>query len=128
MATRQPAPPPPPVAKVDLYSRRFSADCMRAKSIFDRKGAVYSEYIIDTDEENERVMLYRSGGESSVPQIFINGKAIGGLSALEKLDAVGELDQILGQPPRDIIAEEAKAADRSGGGTLRNLLGRFGRR
>jgi glutaredoxin 3 len=141
MVPRQQAPtppPPPPVAKVDVYTHRFSADCMRAKALLDRKGAIYSEYIIDSDEESERVMRLRSGGESSVPQIFINGRAIGGVEPLEALDVAGQLDVLLGEAPRDLNAEErkkalqaqqnAQSAEGQGQSLVRGLLNRFGRR
>lgn len=124
-----PAPPPPPVAKVDLYRHRFSADCMRAKALLDRKGVTYNEFIIDSDDESRQVMLQRSGGNSSVPQIFINGRAIGGTDQLEGLDAAGQLDVILSERPRDINAEEALARqdqrqNETGG---RGLFARFWR-
>lgn len=128
-AQKAPAPPPPPVAKVDMYTERFSADCMRAKALLDRKGVTYNEFIIDSDDESREVMMQRSGGKKSVPQIFINGRSIGGTEQLEGLDASGQLDLILGERPRDFVAEEAKAAKatpQSGGGG-RGLFARFGR-
>lgn len=130
MASAQPAPaPPPPVAKVDFYRHRFSADCMRAKALLDRKGVTYNEFIIDSDDESRQVMLRRSGGNSSVPQVFINGRAIGGTDQLEGLDAAGQLDVILGERPRDILAEEARARQdqRRNEGGVRSLFARFGR-
>lgn len=120
-----PAPPPPPVAKVDLYTRRFSADCMRAKALLDRKGVAYNEFIIDSDDESREVMLQRSGGNSSVPQIFINGRAIGGTEQLEALDTAGQLDVILGERPRDIHAEEANKAQNQPESGARGLFARF---
>ncbi len=123
-----PAPPPPPVAKVDLYRHRFSADCMRAKALLDRKGVAYNEFIIDSDDESRQVMLQRSGGNSSVPQIFINGRAIGGTEQLEALDLAGQLDVILGERPRDIHAEEARAMQQDQSQNRgRGLFARFGR-
>ena len=132
MAPAQPAPtsPPPPVAKVDLYRRRFSADCMRAKALLDRKGVTYNEFIIDSDDESRQVMLQRSGGNSSVPQIFINGRAIGGTEQLEALDLAGQLDVILGELPRSAQSEGAPTAQASEVATpsgMRGLFARFGR-
>jgi glutaredoxin 3 len=118
------------VAKVDFYRNRFSADCMRAKALLDRKGVTYNEFIIDSDDETREVMLQRSGGNSKVPQIFINGRAIDGTELLEALDASGQLDVMLGEAPRDVHAEEAgatqKGQSRNSSG-VRGLLGRFGR-
>lgn len=123
-----PAPPPPPVARVDLYRRRFGADCMRAKALLDRKGVTYNEFIVDSDDESRLVMLQRSGGNSSVPQIFINGRAIGGIDQLEALDLSGQLDLILGEQPRNVHAEEAAAAaDAKPQGSGRGLFARFSR-
>ncbi len=132
MAPAQPAPtpPPPPVAKVDFYRHRFSADCMRAKALLDRKGVTYNEFIIDSDDESRQVMLQRSGGNDSAPQIFINGRAIGGTEQLEALDLAGQLDLILGEQPRDVHAEEAKAAqvsEEAPQSGVRGLFARFGR-
>ena len=112
-----------------MYTRRFSPDCMRAKGLLDRKGVTYSEFIIDSDLESEQVMLQRSGGSNNVPQIFINGRTIGGLPQLEALDASGQLDVMLGERPRNILAEEAEAADQntdppSGGRGLFSLFRR----
>lgn len=131
--SRQPVPPPPPVAKVDMYTTRFSAECMQAKTILDRKGVAYSEFIIDHDDESREVMLKRSGGRESVPQIFINGRGIGGVEALQTLQASGQLDVLLGERPRNFVAEEAEAAraadqDAERGGAGRwNPFSRFGR-
>lgn len=128
-----PAPPPPPVAKVDLYRHRFGVDCMRAKALLDRKGVTYNEFIIDSDDESRQVMLQRSGGNTSVPQIFINGRAVDGMAQLEALDAAGQLDVILGEQPRDIHAEEARAAQAAQASEaapqsgMRGLFARFGR-
>ncbi|MFM7754391.1 MAG: glutaredoxin domain-containing protein, partial [Cyanobium sp.] len=66
------SPPPPPAARVDIYTRRFSAECMRAKALLDGKGAFYNEFITDSDEESLEVMRRRTGGKQDVPQIFIN--------------------------------------------------------
>lgn len=101
---------------------------MRAKALLDRKGVTYNEFIIDSDDESRQVMLQRSGGNSNVPQIFINGRAIGGMDQLESLDAAGQLDLLLGERPRDFHAEEAAAAaDARPQGGGRGLFARFAR-
>lgn len=87
-----------PPAKVEIYTFRFSSDCIRAKGLLDRLGVTYNEYIIDDDEMNKEVMMKRAGGRTSVPQIFIDGKGIGGYAELQKLDSVGELAVLLRLP------------------------------
>lgn len=115
MQPQPPAKPGPPVAKVDLYTERFSADCMHAKGFLDRKGVTYNEFVIDNDPEVREVMHQRAGAKSKAPQIFINGRGIGGWQQLEGLEAGGELDVLLAQKPRDIVQEENRAARNAAG-------------
>ena len=86
-----------PVAKVEIYTWRFCPFCVRAKSLLDRKGVVYSEYGIDGDNEARRQMTLRAQGRSSLPQIFINNLGIGGCDELHALERRGELDALLGR-------------------------------
>ncbi len=87
-----------PPAKVEIYTFRFSSDCIRAKGLLDRLGVTYNEYIVDDDDINKEVMMKRAGGHTSVPQIFIDGKGIGGYAELQKLASVGELEALLRLP------------------------------
>jgi glutaredoxin 3 len=87
-----------PPAKVEIYTFRFSPDCIRAKGLLDRLGVTYNEYIVDDDDLNKDVMMKRAGGHTTVPQIFIDGKAIGGYTELQQLDSVGELAFLLRLP------------------------------
>ena len=43
-------------------------------------------------------MIQRAGGRMTVPQIFIDGKHIGGSDELYALDGAGRLDPLLGKP------------------------------
>ncbi len=92
----EPAVKPP--AKVEIYTFRFSSDCMRAKGLLDRLGVTYNEFIIDDDDLNKEVMMKRSGGRTSVPQIFIDGRAIGGYPELQSLNNGGQLSTLLRLP------------------------------
>lgn len=91
----QDAPEVKPPAKVEIYNYRFTSDCILAKGLLDRLGVTYNEFIIDDDEINKEVMMKRSGGRTSVPQIFIDGIAIGGYVELQKLNACGVLAALL---------------------------------
>ena len=86
----------PWVAKVEIYSRRFCADSMRTKGIFDRKHIQYNEYLIDDDIVNSSAMTQRSQGQHSTPQVFIDGNHVGGLQQVIQLEETGDLDFILG--------------------------------
>lgn len=86
-------------ANVEIYTWRFCPFCIRAKGLLDRKRVTYSEYLIDGDETARQAMIRRSEGRSTVPQIFINNRGIGGCDDLFALDQKGLLDQLLGITP-----------------------------
>ncbi|MFM7267083.1 MAG: glutaredoxin 3 [Cyanobium sp.] len=83
-------------AKVEIYTWRFCPYCIRAKGLLDRKQVTYSEYLIDGDDEARQAMMRRAEGRSTVPQIFINNRGIGGCDDLFALDQKGLLNALLG--------------------------------
>lgn len=84
--------------KIVIYSTTTCPYCVRAKDLLNRKGAKYTEYLVDSDMSKREEMLHLSGGRRTVPQIFINDKHIGGCDDLYQLDAEGKLDEMLKQP------------------------------
>jgi glutaredoxin 3 len=83
-------------AKVEIYSWRFCPYCIRAKGLLDRKGVVYNDYLIDGDDGAREAMARRAMGRTTLPQIFINDRGIGGCDELYELDRRGQLDALLG--------------------------------
>ena len=77
-----------------MYTTFFCPFCMRAKSLLKKKGVEYTEIGVDGDPALRQQMTERSG-ERTVPQIFIDGKPIGGSDELVALDGSGELDRLL---------------------------------
>jgi glutaredoxin 3 len=69
--------------------------CVRAKDLLTRKGVVFTEHHIDSNDELRNTMITRSGGRRSVPQIFINDQAIGGCDDLYALEHAQKLDDLL---------------------------------
>ncbi len=53
------------------------------------------------DPEQRRQMVEKSGGRRTVPQIFIDGRHIGGFDELSALEASGELDRLLAAKPQN---------------------------
>jgi glutaredoxin 3 len=78
-----------------MYSTAFCGYCQRARNLFERKGVNVREIKIDEDAGERTVMLKRSGGRRTVPQIFIGERHIGGFDELAALDRAGELDKLL---------------------------------
>jgi len=86
-------------ARVELYTWPSCPYCVQAKRLLNKKGVTYQEYAIDGDEEARSKMSERAGGKRTVPQIFINGKGIGGCDELYQLERRGALDPLLLEAP-----------------------------
>ena len=83
------------MAKVEIYTKMLCPFCTRAKKLLDGKGAGYDEYDITLGGPKRAEMLQRANGRSTVPQVFIDGRHIGGSDDLAALDASGGLDPLL---------------------------------
>ena len=80
---------------VVMYSTAFCGYCTRARALLDRKGVAVTEIKVDEKPEDRAEMLARSGGQRTVPQIFIGDRHVGGYDQLAALDRSGELDRLL---------------------------------
>ena len=85
------------MAKVEIYTTSSCGFCVRAKRLLELKKVAYDETPIDRGGESRAQMLQRANGRSSVPQIFIGGKHIGGCDDLMALEMDGKLDAMLAQ-------------------------------
>ena len=84
------------MAKIEVFTKFFCPYCSRAKALLDRKGVEFQEIDLTTDRAGFDAMVERAGGARTVPQIFIDGKHIGGSDDMAALDARGGLDPLLG--------------------------------
>jgi glutaredoxin 3 len=84
------------MATVEIYTTPMCPYCARAKRLLDRKGVAYSEVDLWQEPGRRDEMLKRSDGRRTVPQIFIDGRGVGGSDELHALEARGELDRLLG--------------------------------
>ena len=82
-------------AKVEIYTKFACPYCVRAKHLLDGKGVDYAEHDITMGGERRDEMLERAPGARTVPQIFIDGIAIGGSDELRELEYDGKLDTLL---------------------------------
>lgn len=82
-------------AKVEIYTWSTCPFCIRAKMLLDRKGVEYTEYNLDGDEAGRAKMSERANGRTSVPQIFIDDRHVGGCDDIHALDRKGQLDSLL---------------------------------
>jgi glutaredoxin 3 len=87
------------VATVEVYSTQYCPFCVRAKALLKNKGIEFREIDVTHDPAGREKMVELAGGRRTVPEIFINGKIIGGFDELRALDLAGKLDQMLAETP-----------------------------
>lgn len=80
-------PSPPDIV---LYTKRWCAYCTLAKDLLERRGLPYRAIDVSEDAE-KRAWLVATTGKKKLPQIFIDGRAIGGFAELRDLDREGRL-------------------------------------
>jgi glutaredoxin 3 len=83
------------VPLVEIYTKTFCGFCWRAKQLLDAKGIEYREIPVDFGGTPKDEMVQRSSGRTTVPQIFIGGRHIGGCTELVSLERDGKLDELL---------------------------------
>lgn len=83
------------MAKVEIYTKMFCPYCSRAMSLLASKGVDVEEYDISLGGPKRVEMLQRANGGSTVPQIFIDGRHVGGSDDLAALERAGKLDALL---------------------------------
>jgi len=76
--------------KIEIYTTQVCGYCVLAKNLLDQKGLVYEEIDV-TEDATRRSWLVETTGLRTVPQIFIDGEAIGGYDDLVILNESGEL-------------------------------------
>ena len=84
------------MSNIVIYTTGTCPYCIRAKALLERKGAGFEEIRVDLESQRRDEMVTRSSGVTSVPQIFIGERHIGGCDDLFELDFDGELDPLLG--------------------------------
>jgi glutaredoxin 3 len=84
------------MAEVVVYSTEYCPYCVRAKHLLAKKGVPFQEVDV-TDDPGKRKWLMDVTRQRTVPQVFINGKPVGGFDDLARLDRAGELDRLLAE-------------------------------
>ena len=83
-----------PESSVFMYTTRYCPFCIRARELLSTKGVAYEEIAVDGDQDKRREMIARSG-RSTVPQIWIGDRHVGGFDDLWVLEQQGRLDELL---------------------------------
>ena len=83
------------MAKVEIYTKTFCGFCVRARHLLQSKGVAFDEYVIDGGGPKREEMIQRANGRTTVPQIFIDGRHVGGCNDLYDLERDGTLNELL---------------------------------
>jgi glutaredoxin 3 len=85
-------------ARVEVYTTDYCYYCTRARRLLRARYIPFAEIDV-TGDDDRRAWLVRSTGRRTVPQIFIDGRSIGGFDELRALDGCGDLVGLLAPPP-----------------------------
>jgi glutaredoxin 3 len=83
------------MADVIIYTREYCGYCARAKALLESKGVAFTEHDATYSKELRAEMVQKSNGGSTFPQIFIDGRHVGGCDDLHALERAGKLDPLL---------------------------------
>ena len=80
---------------VEIYTKSTCPYCWRAKQLLTQKGIEFTEIGVDWGGPEKQTMVQRAGGRTTVPQIFIGDRHVGGCDDLFELEREGRLDALL---------------------------------
>ena len=82
-------------ADIVIYTTAMCGFCARAIRLLDSKKIAYREVDVTLQPALRQEMRSRSGGRTSVPQIFVNDEHLGDCTEIYALEAAGKLDSLL---------------------------------
>jgi glutaredoxin 3 len=85
------------MAQVTMYTKTYCPHSKHARELMRSKGVPFDDIDVTEDESRFAEMVERSGGGTTVPQVFIGGRHVGGADALDELNERGDLDAMLGR-------------------------------
>jgi glutaredoxin 3 len=85
------------MARVEIYTKSTCGYCIRARRLLETKQVEFIEYVIDGGGPMRMEMIQRAGGRTTVPQIFVGGRHIGGCDDLYALERDGKLNDLFAQ-------------------------------
>ena len=83
------------MAEVEIYTTPLCPYCWRAKRLLKSKDITFVEIDLWQQPQRRAEMIERAEGRTTVPQLFVNGRAIGGSDELAALEGDGKLDALL---------------------------------
>lgn len=83
------------MAHVEIYTKPTCGFCHMAKRLLSSKGVSFAEVNISAQPERRAEMIQRADGSTTVPQIFVGDRHVGGCDDLMALERGGKLDALL---------------------------------
>ncbi len=80
---------------IQIYTQPWCPFCERAVHLLSTKGVPFQEIDAPHGSSARTEATKRSGGRTTMPQIFIGERHIGGCDDLVALDRAGKLDALL---------------------------------
>jgi glutaredoxin 3 len=80
---------------ITIYTKSWCPYCAAAKRLLDEKGAAFTEIDIEKQPDLRAEMIQKANGRTTVPQIFIGDRHVGGCDDLYALDDNGQLQSLL---------------------------------
>ena len=81
---------------IEIYTGPLCAFCDRAIALLNKKGVSFKKIDLAADPNKMEDMIKKTNGMRTVPQIFIDGRHIGGSDKLQDLENEGKLNSLLG--------------------------------
>lgn len=81
--------------KIEVFGTTNCKKCVNVRSLLDSKQVQYVDHLIDLMPLEKDEMIRRSG-RKQYPQVFVDGKYLGGEADLWMLEHEGKLDYLLG--------------------------------
>lgn len=82
------------MSAIVMYVKQWCPYCQMAKRLLEQKGGAWHEIDVEAEPERRAEMSERSG-RTTVPQIWIGERHVGGYDDLAALETAGELDALL---------------------------------
>ncbi|MEJ0018750.1 MAG: glutaredoxin 3 [Acetobacteraceae bacterium] len=86
--------------EIEVYTQPWCPFCARAIHLLSEKGVAFREIDAPHGTAARQEAIRRSGGRTTVPQIFIGGQHVGGCDDLMALERAGKLDPMLQASPQ----------------------------
>jgi len=82
------------MAQIEIYTQPWCPYCSQAVALLKKKGVEFQEIDAPNGSPQRKEANARSG-RTSVPQIFVDGRHLGGCDVLVALGRAGKLDPLL---------------------------------